>query len=56
MNPKTPDKDLLEVLERLEEDIEVFRAVNGGDDDGIQAARKTETVIRRLAREAGYQL
>lgn len=53
---KPADKDILEVLAELEEDMEGYELVNGADDEGIMPLRRMETLIRRLAREAGYEL
>lgn len=51
---KRPDKDLLWALEYLTEDAEACSLVNGSDDNATKEARKLETVLRRVARQAGY--
>lgn len=51
---RSPNRDIIECLERIGEDIEIAEAVNGPDDESIMPLRQTETLIRRLAREAGY--
>ncbi|MCV0427566.1 MAG: hypothetical protein K5905_19070 [Roseibium sp.] len=54
MSHKAPDKDLSETLERLEFEADAQRSF--GDDEGLTGVSQTITVIRRLAREAGYDL
>ena len=56
--PNPADKDITEVLANIEDDIETYEIVNDPDDDDeeMRKMRRLETVIRRLAREAGYQL
>lgn len=48
-------KDIIDTLEQLDEEIEIYQAINGDDDEGVMPLRRAETVIRRLAREAGYE-
>ena len=51
---KFADKDITETLEWLERQAEYWSVLGGDDDLDILPLRRTETLIRRLAREAGY--
>lgn len=53
---KAPDKDIREVLTELEDMAEVAADAPGEFDDEARLYRRMETLIRRLAREAGYDL
>lgn len=46
--------DLTETLEWLEEETEVYNAM--GDDEGLKRTRQHEVQLRKLAREAGYNV
>lgn len=52
--PKPADKDILEALEFLEEEAEMHDAI--GDYGMLESIRQQKALIRRLAREAGYDL
>lgn len=51
---KTPDKDMLRALEYIDGEIELCHVIGDGEDP--LELRCVETVLRRLAREAGYDL
>ena len=48
------DRDVAWAIAYLEEDAEACSAVNGERDSATKDARRLETVVKRLAREAGY--
>ncbi|MCK7611994.1 hypothetical protein [Roseibium sediminicola] len=57
MGLKEPDKDLCEVLDRLEGQIDLFSGDTGPDGAEFRSElNQTVTVFRRLARQAGYDL
>lgn len=57
MSLKAPDKDLCEVMDRLEQEVGLFSGETGEDGAGYRRKlNQTVTVFRRLAREAGYEL
>lgn len=54
---RSPDKDILDCLKYLEEELEDYGLTTDEDQAEINHTyRKIETTIRRLAREAGYVL
>ncbi|AUQ62360.1 hypothetical protein [Phaeobacter inhibens] len=53
---KLPDADLAWALQYAEEDAQFSAEFNGEDGYTTADARRLETVLRRLAREAGYAL
>lgn len=55
---KPAGKDIIEALEYLKDEAEVCRACSelDGEDAALMNVIQAETVIRRLAREAGYDL
>lgn len=48
------DKDVEWAIAHVEEEADVCSAVNGSRDGATKEARRLETVVKRLAREAGY--
>lgn len=54
MDRRPMDKDVRWLLGHAEEEAEVCSAVNGERDESTKDARRLETVVRRLVREAGY--
>ncbi len=56
MQAKLPDADLAWALQYAEEDAQFSADFNGEDGYTTADARRLETVLRRLAREAGYAL
>lgn len=60
---KQIDADIQEVLDFCEEWVEAISGGDAADDNGcedvdgdVRGFRQVETVVRRLAREAGYEL
>lgn len=50
------DADLRWALEHVSEQAELSSDINGADDPATRDDRRLEVVMRRLAREAGYDL
>lgn len=48
------DPDVAWAIRHVREDAEVCSRVNGSDDETTRESRRLETVLLRLAREAGY--
>lgn len=53
---KQPDSDLLWVLGHVEIEADLCSVANGSQDESTIEARRLETVVKRLAREAGYEV
>ncbi|WP_420011769.1 hypothetical protein [Tateyamaria sp.] len=53
---KPLDDDIRWALRVAEDQAEMASALEGPDDPGVQYARRMEVTLRRLAREAGYDL
>ncbi len=48
------DKDVAWAIRHVRENAELSSMCNGGDDESTLQDRRLETVVMRLAREAGY--
>ena len=51
---RTVDPDIAWAIRHVRENAEVCSMVNGPDDETTMQDRRLETVLLRLAREAGY--
>ena len=51
---RTVDTDVAWAIRHVRENAEVCSMVNGPDDEATKQDRRLETVLVRLAREAGY--
>jgi hypothetical protein len=49
------DPDVARAIAALEQDADICSTVNGSEDDATKEARRLETTVKRLAREAGYR-
>lgn len=58
MGKKQADPEITDGLEFVEEQIELVQAYGGDDDSSgdLRSYRRLEVLLRRLAREAGYEL
>lgn len=48
------DKDVAWAIAWVTEEAEMWSVVDGSKADNTRTARRLETVVKRLAREAGY--
>lgn len=53
---REPDSDIRRAIEDATEEADMLSEGFGGDDPIALQMRRIETVLRRLAREAGYDL
>lgn len=51
---RTVDADVAWAIRHVRQNAEVCSMVNGPDDEATKLDRRLETVLLRLAREAGY--
>lgn len=53
---KAPDADIRCAIAWIQEEAELNSDINGPEHDVTRQARRVEVTLRRLAREAGYDL